>query len=113
LGKIHIEAIFRDANAPIGLNDTAILALYRVITELISNTLKHASAKKILIIFSATNDLYTINYQDDGIGITTEAKGTNGIGLQNIESRLGMIGATYEINYGGNNGFQISINLNV
>lgn len=113
LGKTHIEVVFQDNDIPIGLNDSAILALYRVITELINNTLKHASAKNISIVFSSKDNLYTINYKDDGIGITTEAKGNKGIGLQNIESRLGMIGATYEINYGSGEGFQISINLAV
>ncbi len=109
-GKIQIDVIFQDNNVFAGFSNNVTLAIYRVITELINNTLKHASAKNILIVFAVIDNLFMINYKDDGIGITTEAK-NKGMGLQNIESRLGMIGATYEINYGNDKGFQTSITL--
>jgi signal transduction histidine kinase len=71
------------------------LALYRIIQELLANTIKHADAKNVLIRCFAENDNYMITYQDDGKGIDTAQK--HGMGMQNIEARLRMIGAYSEM----------------
>lgn len=86
------------------------LALYRVITELINNTLKHAQATCITLSLSAEHDHLVVHYHDNGIGMPagTAAKG---MGLHNIESRLGMIGATYTIAPVNAGGFGIYITL--
>jgi signal transduction histidine kinase len=89
------------------LNELTALALYRVITELINNTIKHANAKQVLLSLIHHESFYQINYQDDGIGLVVDQK--NGMGLKNIESRLNMINAVYHIK--NINGFNISITL--
>lgn len=94
------------------LPETVELALFRVITQLIANTLKHANASKIKLCFRPTKADLTINYTDNGkgfdINILNEKKG---IGMQNIISRLQMIDATYHITTGTNSGFKIEIKL--
>ncbi len=45
------------------------LALYRVIAELINNTLKHAKAANVLILVEVEGGLVRIAYNDDGIGM--------------------------------------------
>lgn len=73
------------------------LALYRVIQELLTNTVKHAHANQVLIKCFAENNNSTITYQDDGKGIDTTAGKKYGMGMQNIEARLRMIHAHFEI----------------
>lgn len=60
--------------------------LYRIIQELVSNTLKHAYAKRITIQLTMHDDALNLMYEDDGIGFDINAK-KPGIGLQNIEAR--------------------------
>lgn len=101
------------------INDTSIVleklplpvstALYRVLEELINNTIKHAKASKAILHFKADNNALTINYDDDGVGADTTLIG-RGIGMHNIESRLTVINANYNITTSPGNGFHIQIN---
>lgn len=72
------------------LNKEATIAVYRIMQELLSNCIKHAFAKKVIIqiYYTELNRTLAISYKDDGIGLnlyTTSLK--KGIGLKNIESR--------------------------
>lgn len=84
-------------------------ALYRVVEELLNNTIKHAKAKNANLIFKTENDVLTVNYDDDGIGADI-TQINNGIGMHNIESRLSVINADYTIKTSRGNGFYIQIN---
>lgn len=87
------------------------LALYRVIQELITNTLKHASAKSISVVMDGSEDHIGIAYSDDGIGATGDLHTTKGTGMQNIENRLIMIGATHYIRTAPGQGFRLTMRL--
>jgi signal transduction histidine kinase len=50
-----------------------------------------------------------IDYSDDGIGLQLKRKEFRGMGMQNIESRLNMISAVYEIDKERDRGFRIVI----
>jgi signal transduction histidine kinase len=67
------------------------LALYRILQELLNNTLKHAQATEVHISFMAGNQQLTIIYQDNGKGFDIETLTKRGLGLSNIESRVNMI----------------------
>jgi signal transduction histidine kinase len=71
---------------------TKELPLYRIIQELVNNTLKHANAKEIDIKFVESSEKYIVKYADDGKGFKTNSM--NGLGLRNIESRVEMIQGT-------------------
>jgi signal transduction histidine kinase len=74
------------------------MAIYRVLSELINNTLKHAHAKNIQLAVVVTADKMEIDYRDDGIGISQkDVAASKGMGMQNIESRLGIIDAEWQI----------------
>lgn len=61
--------------------------LYRILEEMINNTLKYAQAKNIYIAVENTPAVLKINYRDDGVGFdTTTVK--EGFGLRNIETRV-------------------------
>jgi signal transduction histidine kinase/ligand-binding sensor domain-containing protein len=70
------------------LNDQKInINLFRIVQELLSNSLKHAKAKNIAIHINSFDDRINILYQDDGIGFSKESSKI-GSGLLNIESRV-------------------------
>lgn len=78
------------------LGEQAALALYRVIQELLSNTVKHAGASEVLVRCFEEAGRHIITYQDNGKGIQDTGK-KPGMGMQNIEARLRMIQAHSEM----------------
>jgi signal transduction histidine kinase len=63
--------------------------LFRMIQEIVQNTLKHAQAKDLQIALGEENRNVLILTKDDGIGFDIERarKETMGLGLKSIESR--------------------------
>ena len=92
-------------------NKSVEITLYRVITELLNNTLKHAQAKKINIYLKNKNDLILLNYNDDGIGIKNNENQTTGNGMKNIEARLRSIKGKLEFISNSRGGFNVIISV--
>jgi signal transduction histidine kinase len=65
------------------------ITIYRIVQELLNNTLKHATAKHALVQLSKSGDHYSITVEDDGKGFDTAIlKGSKGIGWSNIRHRV-------------------------
>jgi signal transduction histidine kinase len=108
-GTVRITTLFDEGSIHGNLPDATALSLYRVLAELINNTLKHAHAKNITISIETTNNQLEITYTDDGIGFLHDGAGIAGMGLRNIESRLSMAGANWRIGAKETSGFLFSI----
>ncbi len=107
----EIEIVINHQEDAPPLNEKVELALFRVLTQLIANTIKHAEATKIEIDLIKTDQQLKITYTDNGKGfdiVVLNAK--KGIGMQNIQSRLQMSNATYIIETEPNKGFKMMIN---
>ncbi|MBI9037503.1 MAG: sensor histidine kinase [Bacteroidales bacterium] len=85
--------------------------LYRIIGELITNTLRHASASKVEISLYNYAGKIELFYSDNGIGFETKKIKTNGMGLSNINSRVKSLDGEMEINSMNNQGVFIKISL--
>jgi PAS domain S-box-containing protein len=74
------------------------ITLYRIISELINNTLKYAKAQIITIDIAhhAVNKKMLISFSDDGIGFNLEEalKNKKGMGLYNIRQRIETLNGT-------------------
>jgi PAS domain S-box-containing protein len=71
--------------------------LYRVIIELINNTVKHANASSINIhIYENTINQIEVKYQDNGIGfnVSEVLKSHSGLGMLNMQSRIQNLGGS-------------------
>ena len=93
----------------LGFDDA--LSLFRVIQELITNTLKHACASQITILSDIRNDQITLVYADDGVGVQMADGQNNGIGLYNIESRLSLLNASYKVSSAPGKGYTFTISI--
>lgn len=83
---------------PLDLDQTTALNFFRVVQELLSNSIKHAAAKNISILLWHNEQETGLTYQDDGRGFAMENHHLKkGLGIQNIESRLQIINATYRL----------------
>jgi signal transduction histidine kinase len=87
-----------DSNINIRLDKTIEISLYRIVTELINNTIKHARASEVIIICSHIEEKRVISlcYKDNGVGfdMKTILKHPAGLGLMNIESRVQSLNGT-------------------
>ena len=79
-------------NLELGSNRYSIpieVGLYRVVTELINNTLKHAHATEIVVKILELNGNIKLDYSDNGVGFSlTDVSRKGGHGLSNISSRI-------------------------
>lgn len=70
------------------------LTLFRIIQELITNTLKHAKANLVEIHLTMDEEHLNIMVEDNGVGFNTDKtlKDRTGMGLLNIEKRIENLG---------------------
>lgn len=77
--------------------DTAVLNLYRVIQESLTNILKHAQATAVNVYFTRLrSNLYLFQISDNGQGFNLEDVHT-GLGLTSMQDRLKMLGGKLQI----------------
>jgi len=76
-----------------GLSVQEQFNLYRIFQEAITNTLKHARAKKSRIVIKTEPDGIYFSYADDGIGTAAIQYGT---GLKGMMTRISAMGGTIQ-----------------
>ncbi len=110
-GAISLSFVNEAGNRVDALDKNTALALYRVLQELVSNTIKHAAAKKIVIRFCIENEHLVLVYSDDGRGFAADSIKKTGMGMQNIEARLTMVQANFTVDTSPGNGIVVRIIL--
>lgn len=78
--------------------NTMSLTLYRIITELINNTIKHANADKVRIKLQQKQNRLHLDYYDNGIGFDLEKamqKSDDRMGVKNIISRVRSVNGVF------------------
>ncbi|MBN2596115.1 MAG: hypothetical protein JXR82_04940 [Marinifilaceae bacterium] len=97
------------------INKSTEVILYRIISELINNTIKHANATEAFITIKG-NTKVILYYQDNGSGFDSRKISLhekNGMGLLNIIDRVESIGGDCFIETNPGNGFAITIELGI
>lgn len=77
--------------------ETYEVDLYSIILEIINNSIRHAKASAIILIFSSDMSQINLLIEDDGIGFDT-SNVQQGNGLINIRKRMDKIGGNLNIN---------------
>jgi signal transduction histidine kinase/ligand-binding sensor domain-containing protein len=85
------------------------IIIFRVIQELLSNSIKHSHAKNINIHLNSFEDLLNIVYEDNGIGFSKNPA-QSGLGLDNIESRIQSMHGILKFDSGD---FGVSYNIDI
>lgn len=95
-GKIKTKLLI--FGMPERLHQPLEIGIYRIVQECISNILKHAVAKNIIVQLNKQEDRLNIVIEDDGIGFdVNESTGRVGMGLRNIEARAQKLQGTFSI----------------
>jgi PAS domain S-box-containing protein len=92
------------------------IILYRAVTELINNSLKHSGCENISISCSKNENYLKIEYADDGKGFDATAvvnRPGKGSGVQNIINRIKALQGTVDIQSTAGNGMQAKIEISM
>jgi signal transduction histidine kinase len=93
--KVHFNNDCDDRN----FDPVKSIMVFRVIQEIISNTLKHSEAFQIVITCSGRDQQFTLEISDNGKGFDLHNNNPSGkhLGLHNIQTRLEILSAVYRI----------------
>jgi signal transduction histidine kinase len=88
------ELKIRFQHEPVELSQQQAISLYRIIQEIIHNTMKHARASEIQIELRKDKNTIVLATKDNGIGFNYDSKSkeASGQGLRNLLSRTEIIG---------------------
>ncbi|KIA94828.1 histidine kinase [Flavobacterium sp. KMS] len=108
--RIEFQYLVQNQN----LSKNYEIMIYRIIQELLNNTLKYANATQILVSCSQNQDVFFITVEDNGVGFNvSEIKNNIGMGLRNIKNRVEFLNGKLEIDSKENKGTSTYIELKV
>ena len=96
------------------IEQTTAITIYRIVQELVNNTMKHAAAKSAIVQVSKINDEFSVTVEDDGKGFNPVIlqKG-EGIGWSNIQSRVEYLKGRFDVRSEAGKGTSVHIELSV
>lgn len=96
---------------PNTVSDTIKINVYRIIQECINNILKHAHATKVYITLEADEEYIHCIIEDNGQGFDLQTVKKNGIGIDNICTRVHFLKGTIDITSHPGNGAMIAFHI--
>ncbi|WP_103863750.1 tetratricopeptide repeat-containing sensor histidine kinase [Aquimarina sp. I32.4] len=78
------------------LNEVLQSEIFKIIQELITNTIKHAKASSIELQLNLVENVLNVLFEDNGVGFNIKNNGS-GIGFENIKSRLEKVSGSLHI----------------
>lgn len=84
--------------------------IYRIIQELLTNTIKHAKATEVEIQLINESKSIVLMYEDNGKGMTSDDLDNN-LNFNTIKKRLEMFDGHFEVNSQMDSGFLVIINI--
>ena len=110
-GKLNVDFDY-DPNFE-KLNETSEIAIFRIVQEILNNSIKHSQAKNMTIELKKMGTEILLLITDNGIGLdVSNIEKSKGIGWKNIHSRVAMLNGTIDIQSIKNSGTKIRITLN-
>ncbi|WP_167607746.1 sensor histidine kinase [Maribellus sediminis] len=112
----EVSCVVNSTNSEIKLDQNMELNVYRICSELINNTLKHANASKLYIDIQRIKRTVIILYRDNGKGFNPDLihkSDEEKMGLRNIINRIESFGGKYEFKSGEGKGVEIMLSFNL
>jgi two-component system NarL family sensor kinase len=108
--KVNYQSIRMEG----ALEQTTAITIYRIVQELLNNVIKHAAAKNAIVQVSKTNGMISITVEDDGRGFDTAIlRAVQGIGWQNIQSRVEYLKGKLDVQSSPDKGTSVLVEINV
>lgn len=111
VSKIEFDFTY---NSEIRMNEIIEFTIYRIITELINNTIKYANATQIKIEIELINETLKVLYSDNGNGFDFNKveSDKSGFGLLNMENRVKKLDGIFNYHTFVGEGVKVEILLN-
>jgi signal transduction histidine kinase len=102
MNNIHKPNInFTYLGNPVNLPKIIEINIFRIVQELVTNSIKHAKAKNIDVQLSVQGNTLQLAVEDDGTGFDVSKENTEGVGISNIKHRVQFLNG--EIDFTSNN----------
>ncbi|GBD66213.1 sensor histidine kinase [Tetragenococcus halophilus] len=106
--KLSLKWDIEDVDIPRHIEDQ----LFRVIQELLSNTLRHSKANELEVYLHLIEENVLLRVVDDGVGFNPDQKESAGsYGLRNVRERIAAVGGTVKVISFKNQGTSIEIKI--
>ena len=92
-------------------NDVEVV-VYRVVCELINNSLKHSKCTKIEVVLMLNGSFLELKYSDNGCGFDPNSANLKGMGLSNITSRIDSLNGVLTITSSKDKGMRALVHIN-
>lgn len=99
MNQPQLQIDFQATNLQTDYNQSFLIAVYRIVQELLTNAVKHSAATQIWVQCSEADHYFYITVEDNGKGFDPSMKGIKqkGIGLSNIRNRVEILNGQLEI----------------
>ncbi len=106
-----IQIIFNH-NINSRFNNNVEINFYRIIIELVNNSIKHGNAKSVEISLIFDDNKLVLNYIDDGVGFDVNTSEL-GLGINNIKNRSQSLNGEYQFKSEANHGMTFSLDVKI
>jgi two-component system NarL family sensor kinase len=116
---INLTGALKISYQSIGTKDenfdkTTTITIYRIVQELITNTMKHSAAKTAIVQLTKTSNQLSVTVEDDGKGFDTSLiKQSRGVGWTNIQHRVNFLKGKLDVDSGPAKGTSVHIEFDV
>jgi signal transduction histidine kinase len=98
----------------VAIDQTTAIAIYRIVQELIDNTIKHATATSAIVQVTKSDGQLSVTVEDDGKGFDTAILNrAKGIGWVNIQNRIEFLKGKVHINSADGKGVSVLIEIDM
>ncbi len=73
------------------------VAVYRIVQEAITNAVRHANAKEIIVSLARAKGVLSVEIRDDGCGFEVKVRQRDALGLVSMAERALAVGATLQV----------------
>jgi signal transduction histidine kinase len=110
--RTQLEVAFEQSGTLVGRpGPEPALALFRVLQECLSNTVKHAHAKKVLVKLHFAPEAILLSVKDDGAGFDPKSPRPGHYGLINMKERAMKLGGELTIDSAPGQGAQVTFSV--
>ena len=94
------------------IDQTTAITVYRIVQELINNTIKHSGAANAIVQLTKSNNILYLTVEDDGKGFDKSLlNAAKGIGWSNIQNRVDFLKASLDVKTENGRGTSVLIEL--
>lgn len=114
---VHNSGVIKVNYQSIGLEgavieNTRAITIYRIVQELLNNSIKHAAASQAIVQLSKSADNISITVEDDGKGFDTAVlKSAKGMGWSNIQNRVEFLKGKMDVKSSAEKGTSVFIEI--